>query len=121
LMGAADGYVMSSAWEGLPMVLLEAAASGLPIVATNVGGNAEVVRDGVSGYLVPPSDPQRLALTLQKIEQMPTPVRATMGLAGRNFVVANYSISSVLDEWESIYRALIHKTSQLAYAQTATS
>ena len=121
LMGAADGYVMSSAWEGLPMVLLEAAASGLPIVATNVGGNAEVVRDGISGYLVPPSDSIALALTLRKMEQMPTPVRTTMGLTGRNFVVTNYSISSVLDEWESIYRALIHKTSQLAFAQTATS
>lgn len=121
LMGAADGYVMSSAWEGLPMALLEAAASGLPIVATNVGGNAEVVRDGVSGYLVPPSDPQMLALTLKKMELMSPLVRTSMGLAGRDFVAAHYSISSVLDEWESIYRALIHKTSQLAFAQTATS
>ena len=121
LMGAADGYVMSSAWEGLPMVLLEAAASGLPIVATNVGGNAEVVRDGVSGYLVPPSDPQMLALTLKKMELMSPLVRTSMGLAGRDFVAAHYSIFSVLDEWESIYRALIYKTSQLAFAQTATS
>jgi len=121
LMSAADGYVMSSAWEGLPMVLLEAAASGLPIVATNVGGNGEVVRDGISGYLVPPSDSNALALTLQQVEQTPRLARITMGLAGRDFVVTNYSISSVLDEWESIYRAFIHKAPQLEYAQAASS
>src|ERR1700722_5586021 len=121
LMSAADGYVMSSAWEGLPMVLLEAAASGLPIVATNVGGNGEVVRDGISGYLVPPSDSNALALTLQQVEQTPRLGRITMGLAGRDFVVTYYSISSVLDEWESIYRAFIHKAPQLEYAQAASS
>lgn len=121
LMSAADGYVMSSAWEGLPMVLLEAAASGLPIVATNVGGNAEVVRDGVSGYLVPPSDPCALAFRFQTVEQMPLAMRTAMGQAGRDLVVTNYSMSSVLDEWESIYRALIHKAPQSAYAQAARS
>jgi glycosyltransferase involved in cell wall biosynthesis len=61
VMTAADGYVMSSEWEGMPMVLLEAAAAGLPIVATRVGGNSEVVRDRASGFLVPPSDPDALA------------------------------------------------------------
>ena len=54
LMNAADGYVMSSAWEGLPIVLLEAAATGLPIVATDVGGNAQVVVDEETGELVRP-------------------------------------------------------------------
>ena len=121
LMSAADAYVMSSAWEGLPMVLLEAAASGLPIVATNVGGNAEVVRDGITGYLVPPSDPSTLALRMQGVEQSPLLIRTAMGQAGRDFIVSNYSMSSVLDEWESIYRALIRKTPQLAYAQAARS
>ena len=121
LMTAADGYVMSSAWEGLPMVLLEAGASGLPVVATNVGGNAEVVRDGISGYLVPPSDPIDLALVLEKMEQTPPLERAAMGQAGRDLVVAHYSMSSVLDEWESIYRALINKAPHLEYAQVATS
>jgi glycosyltransferase involved in cell wall biosynthesis len=116
LMAAADGYVMPSAWEGLPMVLLEAAGSGLPIVATNVGGNSEIVRDDVSGYLVPPSNPTALAEALQKMEDALPSSRAAMGSAGRAFVIQKYSLSSVLDEWECVYGSLMQKPSQLIHA-----
>jgi glycosyltransferase involved in cell wall biosynthesis len=107
LMSAADGYVMSSAWEGLPMVLLEAAASGLPIVATDVGGNREVVRDGISGYLVPKSDPDALAAALQRLQTDSPSSRDAMGAAGRDFVVKNFSLSAVLDQWELIYKSFM--------------
>jgi glycosyltransferase involved in cell wall biosynthesis len=119
LMAAADAYLMSSAWEGLPMVLLEAAGSGLPIVATDVGGTGEIVRDGITGYLVQPSDPIALAKAVLQMEQALPSARAAMGAAGREFVIKNYSLSSVLGEWESIYQSFSQKKSQLAHPQAA--
>lgn len=103
LMNAADGYVMSSAWEGLPMVLLEAAATGIPIVATDVGGNREVVLNSTSGFIVPPGDSEQLANALQGIMVMPTSERIDMGKAGRQYVEDNYSLESVVNMWENLY------------------
>src|SRR5918994_211251 len=68
LLSAADGYVLSSAWEGMPVVLLEAAAAELPIVSTRVGGVAEVVDDGGTGVLVQSGDPAALARAMERIE-----------------------------------------------------
>ena len=70
LMNAADAYLMSSAWEGMPIVLLEASATGLPVVATDVGGNGEVVLNGRSGLLVPPGDPEALARAMLRLREM---------------------------------------------------
>ena len=76
LISAADGYLMSSAWEGMPMVLLEAAAGGLPVVTTRVGGTAEVVLDGESGYLAPPSDSPALASAMLRLMKLTKPTGA---------------------------------------------
>jgi len=61
LMPSADVFVLPSFTEGLPNVVLEASAAGVPVVATAVGGTPEVVADGSTGFLVPPNDPVRLA------------------------------------------------------------
>jgi glycosyltransferase involved in cell wall biosynthesis len=67
LARAADAAVLSSAWENFPHSVVEALAVGTPVVATNVGGVAEVVQDGVNGLLVPPQDVGALAAALRRV------------------------------------------------------
>jgi len=71
LVASFDTYVLPSLWEGLPLALLEASAQGLPIIASAVGGNPEVVEHGVNGFLVPPRDPKALADHLLRIYRDP--------------------------------------------------
>lgn len=118
LLGSADGYLMSSAWEGLPLVLLEAAAAGLPAVATDVGGNADIVRPG-SGILVPPGDHAALAAAMTELGQTPAANRREMGAAAREYVRRTYDIDRVVGTWENIYRHGLSRSSgvrRLAFA-----
>ncbi|UZQ83664.1 glycosyltransferase [Thermoanaerobacter sp. RKWS2] len=103
LMNAADAYVMSSSWEGMPLVLLEASSVGLPIVTTDVGGNREVVIDGKSGFLVPPKNSEALAQAMLKMMDLPEKLRKSMGQAGRKYIKENYSLEHVVDMWEELY------------------
>ena len=106
LMNMADGFLLSSAWEGMPLVLQEAAASKLPIVATDVGGNREVALDGRSAFLVPPRDSSALAGAMRRMMDLPAAQRSKMARAGFDHVVSHYDIDGVLDRWESIYQEL---------------
>jgi glycosyltransferase involved in cell wall biosynthesis len=108
-MTVADGYVMSSAWEGMPMVLLEAAAAGLPIVATRVGGNQEVVQDAVSGFLVPPSDSEALAAAMLRLMAVPAAERRAMGSRGHDHVRQHYGLDRVVDRYEAAYRGVLQR------------
>lgn len=107
VLSAADGYVMSSAWEGMPMVLLEAAGGGVPIVSTAVGGNREVVRDEESGFLVPPRDADGLATAMLRLMDLPESRRRQMGERGREHVRANYGLGRVAERWEGLYREVL--------------
>jgi glycosyltransferase involved in cell wall biosynthesis len=87
----ADALVLPSFAEGVPVVLMEAMASGKPVIATQVGGVSELVEDGVSGFVVPPGDPQ--SLTDAIIPRWPIPKRrARMGQAGRAKGLAEFDI-----------------------------
>lgn len=110
LMRAADGYLMSSAWEGLPMVLLEASAAHLPIVATAVGGNSDIVIDGATGLLTPPADSEALAEAMVKVMRMSREARADLGRAAHANVDANFRLDRVVDRWEGLYGELLART-----------
>ncbi|MEM1268602.1 MAG: glycosyltransferase [Bacteroidota bacterium] len=107
LMNAADGFVMSSAWEGLPMVLLEAGASGLPAVATDVGGNAEIVVHGQTGYIVPPGDSAALSERMCGFMALPEDAREAVSARAREHVSKHFDLNQIVTRWESLYRELL--------------
>jgi glycosyltransferase involved in cell wall biosynthesis len=86
----ADVFVLPSWAEGLPVAVLEAMASGLPVVASRVGGVPDLVEDGVSGFLIPPRDPSALAVALERLIVDPDS-RSRMGRAARAKVESSFS------------------------------
>jgi glycosyltransferase involved in cell wall biosynthesis len=90
VIAAADVMVCSSWFESLSMVALESMAMQRPIVSTSVGGPAETVADGVTGYLVPPRDSQAIADKVTRLLRDPA-LRTQMGSAGRTHVLANFT------------------------------
>lgn len=104
LMQAADGFVMTSRWEGLPMVLLEAGASSLPVVVTDVGGSRDAVLSEVSGYLTPAAEPAATGKAMARVMAMGEVDRRAMGAAGRRHVRARFDIGAVADTWDELYR-----------------
>lgn len=99
-----DVFVLPSLWEGLPIAVLEAMATGLPVVATAVNGTPEAVEDGVTGYLVPPSDAEALAYRLQTLAASPQR-REEMGRAARESAQTLFGIERMVDEVVDVYRA----------------
>ncbi|MDH5224763.1 MAG: glycosyltransferase [Actinomycetota bacterium] len=106
LMSAADGSVLCSDSEALPLVLAEAAGCELPVVATDVGGCREMIVDGVSGQLVDAGDPAALTLAMASVMHRSGGDRAAMGRAGRELMLERFEIDDVVDRWENLYGSL---------------
>lgn len=102
LLPGFDIFAMSSVTEGYSIALLEACAAGLPIVATSVGGNAEIVREGSNGLLVPARDSAALAQGLSTLLADPARARA-MGLAAREWILREGSFRSMERRYAEIY------------------
>lgn len=103
LYNAADALVMSSHYEGLSIALLEAASMGLPGVVTDVGGNSEVVIDGVTGWVVEPGSPQQLAAAMQRLQSAPADARRSFGDAARAHCQQTFRFESVTERWMELY------------------
>jgi glycosyltransferase involved in cell wall biosynthesis len=105
LLDAADGFVLGSAWEGMPLVLGEAMAMEKSVIATDVGGVRELVGD--AGMLVPAKDPEALAQAMLATMLRSREERAPMGHAARERIVQQFSVDVAADWWESLYRKLL--------------
>jgi glycosyltransferase involved in cell wall biosynthesis len=103
---AADAFLHASLSEGLPNVVLEAMACGLPIVATDVGGTGEAIADGVEGFLVPPRDPRAAAAALERLWR-DRDLRHRLGAAGRARVEAEFTLEAALDRWTALYEDVL--------------
>ena len=105
IMGSLDIFVLTSRWEGLPRVILEARVSGLPIVATRVDGTQEVIIDGVNGYLVEPADVRGMAERVIKLLSDPVMARM-MGKAGQD-LPKEFVINRMVMEQEDLYNEMV--------------
>jgi starch synthase len=99
-------YVQSSRFEALPLAVLEAMAAGLPVVATAVGGMADIVDDGVTGFLVPPDDPAALADALEAVLGDPA-LAAAMGAAGRRAAAGRLSPAEMARRVAAVYEEVL--------------
>lgn len=102
-----DVFVLPSLGEGISNTILEAMATGLPVLATNVGGNAELVRAGETGTLVRPADPVAMANVMRTYLANPD-LRVRHGLAGRKLVEDRFSIEAMVQGYLDVYDRLLN-------------
>jgi glycosyltransferase involved in cell wall biosynthesis len=109
--------VLPSLSEGLSNTLLESMASGVPVIATRVGGNPEIVEDGVSGLLVAPRDPAALAKAMKTLLRNPG-LAARIGRAGQQRITGMFSMERSIRDVESLYERLV-ETPEHSLAEAA--
>ena len=107
-LAASDLFVLSSLSEGIAITLLEAMAAALPVVATDVGGNREVVVHNETGLLVPAGNAAGLAAALLSVLGDPVTAKR-MGAAGRERVATSFALKTTVDAYESLYLELLQR------------
>lgn len=107
LLGAADIAVLPSHEEGFSNSVLESMAAGVPIIATDVGGNPEVVIHEKNGLVVPAHSPQRLSEAIMRLAGDPAE-RLRLGTAGRHRIRSQFSLSSTIEQYCRLYQSLLN-------------
>ena len=119
LLAESDAFVLPSRSEAFPGGLMEAMAAGLPVVATAVGGNRELVRHGENGLLVPPGDAEAIVSAL--LELMASPERAAgLGEAARASVEDRFSFERMVSTFENLYQSEYERSASLAAERGGT-
>jgi len=108
VMRGLDCFVLPSRGEGISNTILEAMASALPVIATRVGGNAELVEDGLSGQLVGPSDPRALAEAILYYYTHPAAARRH-GTAGRSRIERSFSLDGMVRRYHELYLSEVQR------------
>jgi glycosyltransferase involved in cell wall biosynthesis len=103
---AADVVALTSANEGTPVTVIESLAAGCPVVATDVGGVRDVVRDGHSGFLIGAGDIDSIADRLERLGLDPE-LRTRMGEVGRRWVLPRYSVPRLVQDVDRLYKTLL--------------
>ena len=102
IMRGLDCFVLPSLAEGISNTILEAMASGLPVIATDVGGNGELIEEGSTGELVPKSDVEALAGRIVALARQRERAKA-MGQAGRQAVERRFSMTAMVGQYQELY------------------
>ncbi|BAI60216.1 putative glycosyltransferase [Methanocella paludicola SANAE] len=104
--GTCDMFVLPSVWEVLPIAILEAMSSSKPVVCTNAGGNAELVKDGYNGYVVPMRSPEALADRINDLLDDPEKMKS-MGCAGRRRAEDEFDWKLIASKTKHVYEDLL--------------
>ncbi|KXB31391.1 sugar transferase [Dechloromonas denitrificans] len=110
VMRGLDCFVLPSLAEGISNTILEAMASGLPVIATNVGGNADLVVADKTGILVPAADPESMARAIIRMAKQ-ADTRQSMAHSGRSLVEQKFSMNAMVASYQGTYDKLLHRNS----------